>query len=46
MREIHPRICVVGAFPDGQSFLILATASLRNIAGTNWLGKRYLTMDA
>ena len=45
MREIRRRTRVVGAFPDGQSALMLAAASLRHIAGTQWGTKRYLRMD-
>jgi len=35
----------VGAFPDGQSALMLCAARLRHIAGTNWGNKKYLNMD-
>ncbi len=45
MREIRRRTCVVGAFPDGKSALMLAAARLRHIAGTQWGTKRYLRMD-
>lgn len=45
MREIRRRTRVVGAFPDGQSALMLAAARLRHVAGTQWGIKRYLTMD-
>lgn len=45
MREIRRRTNVVGAFPDGQSALMLAAARLRHIAGTKWGAKRYLNMD-
>ncbi|HHJ20186.1 MAG TPA: IS256 family transposase, partial [Gammaproteobacteria bacterium] len=45
MREIRRRTRVVGAFPDGQSALMLAAARLRHIAGTQWGTKRYLRMD-
>jgi transposase-like protein len=44
MREIRRRTRVVGAFPDGNSALNLATARLRHIAGTRWSTKRYLNM--
>ena len=44
MREIRRRTRVVGAFPDGQSALMLAAARLRHIAGTQWGTKRYLRM--
>jgi hypothetical protein len=36
---------VVGAFPDGQSALMLVAARLRHIAGTKWGTRRYLDMD-
>lgn len=45
IREIRRRTRVVGAFPDGQSALMLAAARLRHIAGTKWGTKRYLDMD-
>ncbi|MGH2506880.1 MAG: IS256 family transposase [Ktedonobacteraceae bacterium] len=45
MREIRRRTRVVGAFPDGQSALMLAAARLRHLAGTHWGSKRYLCMD-
>lgn len=44
MREIRRRTRVVGAFPDGQSALMLVAARLRHIAGTRWGAKRYLDM--
>ena len=36
MREIRRRTRVVGAFPDGNSALMLVAARLRHIAGTKW----------
>jgi transposase-like protein len=45
MREIRRRTRVVGAFPDGNSAINLAAASLRHIAGTRWSTKRYLNME-
>ncbi len=45
MREIRRRTRVVGAFPDGQSALMLAAARLRHVSATKWGAKRYLTMD-
>ena len=45
MREIRRRTRVVGAFPDGNSALMLCAARLRHIAGTKWGQKRYLNMD-
>lgn len=45
MREIRRRTRVVGAFPDGNSALILVAARLRHIAGTQWGKRRYLDMS-
>ena len=46
MREIRRRTRVVGAFPDGQSALMLVAARLRHIATTHWGTRRYLAMEA
>jgi transposase-like protein len=45
MREIRRRTNVVGAFPDGNSALMLVAARLRHIAGTKWSSKRYLNVQ-
>lgn len=45
MREIRRRTRVVGAFPDGNSALMLVAARLRHIAGTKWGMRQYLKMD-
>ena len=45
MKQIRRRTRVVGAFPDGNSALMLAAARLRHIAGTQWGIKRYMNMD-
>jgi len=45
MKEIRRRTRVVGAFPDGQSALMLVAARLRHIAGTRWGTRCYLSMD-
>lgn len=45
MREIRRRTRVVGAFPDGQSALMLVAARLRHVATTKWGTKRYLQMN-
>lgn len=45
LREIRRRTRVVGAFPDGNSALMLCAARLRHIAGTRWGTKRYLSME-
>jgi transposase-like protein len=44
MREIRRRTRVVGAFPDGNSALMLVCARLRHISATQWGEKRYLNM--
>ena len=46
MREIRRRTRVVGAFPDGNSALMLVAARLRYISGTKWGAKRYLSMTS
>ena len=43
-REIRRRTRVVGAFPDGNSALMLVCARLRYVAGKDWGSKRYLCM--
>ena len=45
MREIRRRTRVVGAFPDGNSALMLVAARLRHIAGTKWGNRAYLDMN-
>ncbi|MFW5989613.1 MAG: IS256 family transposase [Desulfosudaceae bacterium] len=45
MREVRRRTRVVGAFPDGQSALMLVAARLRHIASTKWGTSRYMNMD-
>ena len=45
MREIRRRTRVVGAFPDGNSALMMVAARLRHVAATAWGRKRYLNMD-
>ena len=43
-REIRRRTKVVGAFPDGNSALMLVCAWLRHVAGTQWGCKKYMNM--
>lgn len=43
-KEIRRRTRVVGAFPDGESALMLVCARLRHMAGTHWGLRRYLNM--
>jgi len=45
MREIRRRTRVVGAFPDGQSALMLVAARLRYVSATRWGTRQYLNMD-
>ena len=45
LREVRRRMRVVGAFPDGNSALMLVAARLRYFAGTNWGTRRYLRMN-
>ena len=42
MKEIRRRTRVVGAFPDGNSALMLVGARLRHITTTKWDTKPYL----
>lgn len=44
-REIKRRTKAIGAFPDGQSALMLVCARLRHVAGTQWGAKCYMNMD-
>ena len=46
MKELRRRTRVVGAFPDGQSALMLCSARLRHIESKSWPDDRkYLDMD-
>jgi putative transposase len=45
LREVRRRTRVVGAFPDGNSALMLVAARLRHISGTRWGTRRYLNME-
>ena len=44
-REIKRRTKAIGAFPDGQSVLMLVCARLRHVAASEWGSKRYLNMN-
>ena len=46
MREIKRRSKVVGAFPDGNSAVMLAAARLRHVARSTWSSRKYLNMDS
>ena len=43
-REIKRRTRAIGAFPDGQSALMLVCARLRHVASSSWGMKKYLNM--
>jgi transposase-like protein len=45
MREIRRRTRVVGAFPDGESALMLVAARLRHVSSSKWGTRRYMNMD-
>lgn len=45
IKEIRRRTKVVGAFPDGNSAVMLAAARLRHVASTQWGTRRYLDMS-
>ena len=44
-REIKRRTKAIGAFPDGQSALMLVCVRLRHVAATDWGSRRYMNMD-
>ena len=44
-REIRRRTRVVGAFPDGNSALMLVAARLRHIVSTKWGTRKYMDME-
>ena len=44
-REIKRRTRAIGAFPDGNSALMLVCARLRHVASSDWGTKRYMNMD-
>jgi transposase-like protein len=44
-REIKRRTRAIGAFPDGQSALMLVCARLRHVVGTQWGTKCYMNME-
>ena len=44
-RESKRRTKAIGAFPDGQSALMLVCARLRHVAATSWGARRYMNMD-
>ena len=44
-REIRRRTRAIGAFPDGNSALMLACVRLRHVAASEWGSKRYMDME-
>jgi putative transposase len=45
MKEVKRRTKVRGAFPDGESALMLTAARLRHVASSKWSTKKYLNID-
>jgi len=45
LKEVKRRTKVVGAFPDGESALILTAALLRHVSLLKWSAERYLNID-
>jgi len=44
LKEARRRTKVVGAFPDGQSALMLVAARLRHVSATTWGTRKYMNM--
>ena len=44
LKEARRRTKVVGAFPDGQSALMLIAARLRHMSTTHWGTRKYMNM--
>lgn len=44
-REIRRRTRAIGAFPDGNSALMLVCARLRHVAASEWGSKRYMDLE-
>lgn len=45
LKEVRRRTKVIGAFPDGQSAMMLVGARLRHITTTQWGTVKYMNMD-
>jgi transposase-like protein len=45
LKEARRRTKVVGAFPDGQSALMLVAARLRHVSTTGWGTRKYMNID-
>lgn len=46
LKEVRRRTNVVGAFPDGRSALMLATARVRYVSERTWSSRRYMDVSA
>jgi len=44
LKEARRRTKVVGAFPDGNSALMLVAARLRHVSSTTWGTRKYMNM--
>ena len=44
LKEARWRTMVIGAFPDGNSALMLVSARLRHVSGTHWGTRKYMNM--
>ena len=44
LKEARRRTKVIGAFPDGQSALMLVAARLRHVSATTWGTRKYMNM--
>ena len=44
-REIRRRTRAIGAFPEGNSALMLVCSRLRHVAASEWGSKRYMDME-
>ena len=45
LKEARRRTKVVGAFPDGNSALMLVAARLRHVSSTAWGTRKYMNMN-
>jgi transposase-like protein len=45
LKEVKRRTKVVGAFPDGESALMLTAARLRHVASSKWSTRKYMNID-
>ncbi len=44
LKEVRRRVKVIGAFPDGNSALMLCAARLRHVASKTWSSRKYMDM--